>query len=129
MYQLSNNIRKLRFEHDEMTQKALAERVGTSRQTMNAIENCHHAPTVSVAIRIADVFDVTVDEVFELDYEGKPARQAQATSVEIDRAPVRIDKPVEAEVRHEPIDQVMHRPIDKKADRELTLEGLRNIIG
>jgi DNA-binding XRE family transcriptional regulator len=48
---LSNKIRELRFKNGEMTQKHLAERVGVSRQTMNAIENGRHAPTVDVAIR------------------------------------------------------------------------------
>ena len=69
---LSNNIRKLRFEYGEMTQKQLAELVGVSRQTMNAIENCKHAPTIDVAIRIADIFREAVDTVFEYDYDGKP---------------------------------------------------------
>ncbi len=55
-----------------MTQKQLAELVGVSRQTMHAIENCQHAPKIDVAIRIADVFGVLVDEVFEFDYDGKP---------------------------------------------------------
>ena len=69
---LSNNIRKLRFKNGEMTQKALAAQVGVSRQTMNAIENGKHAPTIDVAIRIADVFRESVDSVFEYDYDGKP---------------------------------------------------------
>ena len=70
--ELTNKIRKYRFDNGEMTQKALAERIGISRQTMNAIENCRHAPTVTVAIRIADVFHVSVDQLFDLDYDGKP---------------------------------------------------------
>ena len=61
---LSNNIRELRFNNGEMTQKALADQVGVSRQTINAIENNKHAPPIDVAIRTADVF------VYE--YEGKP---------------------------------------------------------
>ena len=71
---LTNRIRELRFKNDEMTQKHLAERVGVSRQSMNAIENGRHAPTVEVAMRIADVFGITVDELFELEYPGWPAR-------------------------------------------------------
>jgi putative transcriptional regulator len=55
-----------------MTQKELAELVGVSRQTINAIENCKHAPSIDVAIRIADLFREAVDTVFEYDYEGKP---------------------------------------------------------
>ena len=75
---LTNRIRELRFKNDEMTQKYLAERVGVSRQTMNAIENGRHAPTIDVAMRIADVFGITVDQLFELDYDGRPARRERA---------------------------------------------------
>ena len=71
---LTNKIRENRFRHGEVTQKELAGRVGVSRQTINAIENGRHAPTVAVAIRIADVFGVAVDQLFELAYDGKPAR-------------------------------------------------------
>lgn len=69
---ISNKIRELRFKNGEMTQKALADQVGVSRQTMNAIENCRHAPTIDVAMRIADVFRESVDDVFALDYKDKP---------------------------------------------------------
>ena len=69
---LSNNIRKLRFKYGEMTQKRLADLVGVSRQTMNAIENGKHAPTIELAIRIADVFREPVHSVFEYEYDGKP---------------------------------------------------------
>ncbi len=74
---LSNEIRELRFKNGEMTQKHVAERVAVSRQTMNAIENGRHAPTVYVATRIADVFGITVDQLFEPDYVGKPAHDAR----------------------------------------------------
>jgi putative transcriptional regulator len=76
---LSNNIRRFRFENDEMTQKRLAARVGVSRQRMNAIENCQHAPKIDVAIRIADVFGAPVDEMCEFDYDGKPERRPIVT--------------------------------------------------
>ena len=69
---LSNSIREHRFKFGEMTQKELAGQVGVSRQTMNAIENNKHAPTIDVAIRIADVFREAVDTVFEYEYDGKP---------------------------------------------------------
>ena len=85
---LSNNIRNHRLKNGEMTQKHLAERVGVSRQTMNAIENCRHPPTVDVAIRIADVFGITVDTLFDLDYDGRPARRRkQRRSPWIDQRP------------------------------------------
>lgn len=69
---LSNEIRRLRLEHGEMTQRELAERVGVSRQTVNAIETNKHGPSLDVAIRIADVFELSVHDVFAFDYEGKP---------------------------------------------------------
>lgn len=60
-----NNIRVLRFQHGEMTQKELAMRVGVTRQTIHAIEAAKYAPSLELAFRIARVFDLTVEEVFE----------------------------------------------------------------
>jgi len=60
-----NNIRRLRFDHDEMTQKALAEAVGVSRQTIVAIEKDKYSPSLEVAFKIADVFNVTLESVFQ----------------------------------------------------------------
>ena len=91
---LTNRIRELRFKNGEMTQKELAARVGVSRQTMNAIENCRHAPTIDVAIRIADVFRMTVDELFDLDYEGRPTRRKRVTTVDVDRSEVAVEESV-----------------------------------
>ena len=68
----SNKMRELRFEMGEMTQRELAERVGVSRQTINAIETNKHAPSLELAFRIADVFETSVDDVFVFDYDGKP---------------------------------------------------------
>jgi putative transcriptional regulator len=68
---VTNSIRRLRFEHREMTQQALAERVGVTRQTVNAIEAGKYSPSLEVAFRMAEVFGVRVDEVFHF---GKPAR-------------------------------------------------------
>jgi putative transcriptional regulator len=61
---LTNSIRRLRFEHGEMTQQDLAERVGVTRQTVNAIEAGKYSPSLEVAFRMAEVFGVRVDEVF-----------------------------------------------------------------
>jgi len=55
-----------------MSQRELAERVGVSRQTMNATEANKHAPSLELAFRIADVFETSVDDVFAFDYDGKP---------------------------------------------------------
>ena len=62
---ISNTIRALRFAADEMTQQALADRVGVSRQTINAIEAAKYSPSLEVAFRIARVFGKRLDEVFE----------------------------------------------------------------
>jgi putative transcriptional regulator len=59
-----NNIRRLRFDHEEMTQKALAEKVGVTRQTIVAIEKAKYAPSLELAFRIARVFDLPLEEVF-----------------------------------------------------------------
>jgi putative transcriptional regulator len=62
---ITNNIRRLRFEHGEMTQQALAERVGVTRQTVNAIEANKYSPSLETAFRIASVFAVPLEEVFQ----------------------------------------------------------------
>jgi putative transcriptional regulator len=61
---ITNCIRRLRFEHKEMTQQALADRIGVTRQTVNAIELCKYSPSLEVAFRIAAVFGVSIDQVF-----------------------------------------------------------------
>ena len=63
--QITNNIRKLRFLKDEMTQQELADCVGVTRQTINAIEAAKYSPSLELAFRIADEFDKKVDEVFK----------------------------------------------------------------
>jgi putative transcriptional regulator len=60
-----NRIRQLRQEHDEMTQQALADHIGVTRQTVNAIELGKYSPTLEVAFRIAEVFGVPLDKVFQ----------------------------------------------------------------
>jgi putative transcriptional regulator len=69
---ISNNIRKLRFFHDEMTQKELAEKVGVTRQTIVAIENAKYSPSLELAFRIAYVFDSPLEEVFSYDPKDDP---------------------------------------------------------
>lgn len=64
--EVSSDVRKLRFLNGEMTQEDLARRVGVSRQTIVAIERGRYDPSVSLAIRIARVFAVPVEEVFIL---------------------------------------------------------------
>ncbi len=62
---IHNTIRRLRFDHAEMTQQALAERIGVTRQTVNAIELGKYSPSLEVAFRIAAVFQRPLDEVFQ----------------------------------------------------------------
>ena len=69
---IHNNIRKLRFFHDEMTQKELANRVGVTRQTILAIENEKYPPSLELAFRIAYVFDVPLEKVFVYDPKNDP---------------------------------------------------------
>jgi putative transcriptional regulator len=61
---IRNNIRKLRFNHDEMTQEELAEKAGVTRQTILAIESAKYSPSLELAFKIAQVFGVPLDEVF-----------------------------------------------------------------
>ncbi len=61
---ISNQIRRLRFDSDEMTQQELAELIGVTRQTVVAIEGDKYAPSLEVAFRIATIFDVPLDSVF-----------------------------------------------------------------
>jgi putative transcriptional regulator len=62
---ITNNIRRLRFDQDEMTQKALADLVGVSRQTIVAIEKGKYSPSLEVAFKIAEVFTIPIGEVFQ----------------------------------------------------------------
>ena len=67
--QIRNNIRKLRFNHDELTQEQLAEKVGVTRQTIIAIEGGKYSPSLELAFRIARVFGVPLEDVFQVDVE------------------------------------------------------------
>ncbi len=62
---ISNRIRRLRFEHGEMTQRELARRSGCTRQTINAIEAAKYGPSLELAFKIAGVFGVGIDDVFQ----------------------------------------------------------------
>jgi putative transcriptional regulator len=61
---LANDIRRLRFERDEMTQQALADACGVTRQTIIALEAQRYAPSLELAFRIARAFGVGVEDVF-----------------------------------------------------------------
>lgn len=62
--EITNNIRVLRFQNGEMTQQELADKVGVTRQTINAIEAAKYSPSLELAFKIADVFDKPLEEVF-----------------------------------------------------------------
>lgn len=66
---ITNNIRKLRFFANEMTQQELADKAGASRQTIVALEAGKYTPSLEMAFRIADVFSVPIGEVFECKTE------------------------------------------------------------
>lgn len=61
---VSNRIRALRFEHDEMTQAELGRRIGMTRQSVIAIEQGRYSPSLETAFRIAQAFGVPLDDVF-----------------------------------------------------------------
>ncbi|WP_350201263.1 helix-turn-helix transcriptional regulator [Gracilimonas sp.] len=63
--QIVNQIRKLRFMNGEMTQAELAEKVGVTRQTINAIEAAKYSPSLELAFKIANVFDKPLEDVFK----------------------------------------------------------------
>ena len=67
---LTNNIRKLRFEHDQMTQQELADKVGVTRQTIIATEAGKYAPSLPLAFKIAQTFGVPIEQVFQYNNEN-----------------------------------------------------------
>ena len=69
--EVTNSIRRLRFEHGEMTQQELAERVGVTRQTIIAIEAGKYMPSLPLAFKLARVFGLGVEDVFQLNEDHK----------------------------------------------------------
>jgi len=65
--EIGNSIRRLRFDHGEMTQQALADRVGCSRQTIVLLEQGRYAPSLALAFRIARTFGRTLEQVFTFE--------------------------------------------------------------
>ena len=64
---IRNRIRRMRFDHDEMTQQELASRVGCTRQTIIALEQGKYVPSMTLAFQIARTFEVTLEEVFQYE--------------------------------------------------------------
>ena len=68
---IRNRIRRLRFENGEMTQRELARRSGCTRQTINAIEAAKYGPSLELAAKIATVFGVGIEDVFQCEVVSK----------------------------------------------------------
>jgi putative transcriptional regulator len=66
---LSNNLRKLRFDNGQMTQQELADKAGVTRQTIIAIEAGGYAPSLPLAFKIAQTFGVSIEDVFQYENE------------------------------------------------------------
>jgi len=67
MSEITNSIRRLRFDHDEMTQEELARRVSVTRQTIIALEARKYTPSLALAFRIARAFNKRVEDVFQYE--------------------------------------------------------------
>ena len=73
---IQNNIRRLRFNADEMTQQELADRVGVSRQTIVAIEKGNYSPSLELAFKIALTFNIPLEDAFSYEpVEDKPKKK------------------------------------------------------
>ena len=75
---MTNRLRVLRAER-RWSQAELAERLGVSRQTVNAIENGKYDPSLPLAFRIGDVFELAIEQIFEPDGRGRSREPARAT--------------------------------------------------
>jgi putative transcriptional regulator len=72
MAKISNCIRRLRFEHGEMTQQELASRVECTRQTIIALEAGHYTPSLALAFKLARTFSLRVEDVFNYEAPALP---------------------------------------------------------
>ena len=67
MGRIKNRIRRLRFDHDEMTQEELSNHVSCTRQTIIALEQNKYVPSIELAFRVAKAFGVPLEEVFQYE--------------------------------------------------------------
>jgi len=77
---LTNNIRKLRFDNGQMTQQQLADKVGVTRQTIIATEAGKYAPSLPLAFRIARTFAVPIEQIFQYQ-DDDPQVSASDTNI------------------------------------------------
>jgi len=68
---INNQIRRLRFDHGEMTQEELAQRAGCTRQTIIALEQGKYVPSIELAFKIAKAFGVSLEEVFQYEEQKR----------------------------------------------------------
>jgi putative transcriptional regulator len=68
---IRNNIRRLRFDHNEMTQEELAARAGCTRQTIIALEQGKYVPSIELAFRISRALGVKLEDVFQYEQRGE----------------------------------------------------------
>lgn len=68
--EITNNVRRLRFDKGEITQQQLADRVGVTRQTIIAIESGRYSPSLPLAFKLARAFGVSIEQVFQFEDEG-----------------------------------------------------------
>jgi len=71
---ITNNIRTLRFKADEMSQAALAEKIGMTRQTIIAVEQGRYSPSLEAAFMIARALNVPMEEVFQFTETTDPTK-------------------------------------------------------
>lgn len=67
---ITNKLRRLRFDHDEMTQQQLAEQAGVTRQTIVAIEKGNYSPSLELAFKLSKVFKLPLEDVFSFEDKG-----------------------------------------------------------
>ena len=77
---IRNRIRALRFQHGAMTQQQLADQIGVTRQTVNAIEGGKYSPSMEVAFRIAHAFGKPLEEVFQFSAASGGRGQTRKTA-------------------------------------------------
>ena len=71
MNKITNFVRRLRFDHDEMTQEELAKMAGVSRQTIIAIESGKYTPSLGLAFKLAEIFKRPIEEIFHVVVENE----------------------------------------------------------
>ena len=74
---MKNKLKVFRAMHD-LTQEGLAEKLGVTRQTINAIEKQRYNPSLELAFKLADFFGVAIEELFIREYREDPAEPEAA---------------------------------------------------